>query len=52
MTNNRLLTAMLAGCLLLGGCGTLRPDDGMETVSVDMADDSGAAGAALAAAAR
>jgi hypothetical protein len=50
MSKHRLLTAALAGCLVLGvaGCSALRPDDGMETVSVDVAD-SGAETAALAA---
>ncbi|MGI5242501.1 hypothetical protein [Dactylosporangium sp. CA-139066] len=51
MRKHRVLTALLAGSLVLGaaGCDALRRGDDMETVSVDVADDGGAEHAALAA---
>jgi hypothetical protein len=51
MRKHRVLTVLLAGSLVLGaaGCSALRPGDDMETVSVDVADDGGVEGAALAA---
>jgi hypothetical protein len=49
MSKHRVLTALLTGCLVFGvaGCGSV--GDGMQTVSVDVADDGGIEAAALAA---